>query len=139
MPRLTVIQGPDRGKTFEVDGKFTAIGRDPSCEVLLHDASISRHQATLEISGDRYVLKDAGSANGTFVNGKAVTEAPLKVTDEIRIGQTVLKVKSVYVGSPSQVGRVSISDAGAATSAPVRARVPRQEPPPVLDADQSSR
>jgi len=92
MPTLTVIQGPDRGKTFEVDGKSTAIGRDPSCEVLLRDASISRHHATLEISGDRYVLKDAGSANGTFVNGVRIRESPIRAGDQIRVGDTIFAV-----------------------------------------------
>ena len=92
MPTLTVIQGPDRGKTFEVDGASTLIGRDPACGVCLGDTGISRHHATVEVSGDRYVLKDAGSVNGTFVNGVRIEETPIQAGDQVRVGNTILAV-----------------------------------------------
>jgi signal transduction histidine kinase/pSer/pThr/pTyr-binding forkhead associated (FHA) protein len=92
MPILTVIQGPDRGKTFEVNGAETFLGRDASCEVALHDPGISRHHATLLAEGDRYVLRDAGSANGTFVNAVRVTESPIQAGDQVRLGNTILAV-----------------------------------------------
>ncbi|MBM3501884.1 MAG: FHA domain-containing protein, partial [Armatimonadetes bacterium] len=92
MPTLTVIQGPDRGKAFEVDGANTLIGRDPACDVCLDDPGVSRHHASLEIHGNRHVLKDAGSANGTFVNGVRVEESPLHAGDQIRVGNTILTV-----------------------------------------------
>jgi len=92
MPTLTVIQGRDRGKTFEVDGASTLIGRDPACGVNLSDSGVSRHHATIEIVGDRYVLKDAGSANGTLVNGVRIAESPIQAGDQIRVGNTILSV-----------------------------------------------
>jgi len=92
MPTLTVIQGPDRGKAFEVDGVSTLIGRDPACDVHLDDSGVSRHQASLEARGGVYVLKDAGSANGTYVNGVRIDEAPIHAGDQIRVGNTILTV-----------------------------------------------
>ena len=90
MPALTVIQGPDQGKAFDLNGETLIIGRDPACDVALRDPGISRHHARLELKGNRYVLKDAGSANGTFINGLRITESALQTGDQIRVGNTVL-------------------------------------------------
>ncbi len=101
MPRLTVIQGPDRGKTFEINGDETRVGRDPECEVCLRDPGVSRHHASLLAEGDGYVLRDAGSANGTHVNGVRITEAPIEAGDQIRVGNSILAV-----GRPMAEGTV---------------------------------
>jgi signal transduction histidine kinase len=90
MPTLTVIQGPDHGKTFEIDGETSIIGRDPATEVPLRDPGVSRHHAKLELRGDHYVLKDAGSSNGTYVNGVRVSETAIRTGDQIRVGNSLL-------------------------------------------------
>jgi len=90
MPTLAVVQGPDHGKAFDVNGSTLVIGRDPSCDVPLRDPGISRHHARMELRGDHYVLKDLGSANGTYVNGMRVTESSLQAGDQIRLGNTIL-------------------------------------------------
>jgi hypothetical protein len=41
MPSLAVVQGPDHGKTFDINGSSLVIGRDPSCDVPLRDPGIS--------------------------------------------------------------------------------------------------
>jgi len=90
MPTLAVVQGPDHGKAFDVNGSTLVIGRDPSCDVPLHDPGISRQHARMELRGDHYVLKDLGSANGSYVNGMRVTESSLQPGDQIRVGNTIL-------------------------------------------------
>jgi len=92
MPTLTVIQGPDHGRTFEIDGENSVIGRDPSCEVSLRDPGVSRQHANLVLQGDRYILKDAGSSNGTLLNGVRISESPIQTGDQIRVGNTILAV-----------------------------------------------
>jgi signal transduction histidine kinase len=92
VPALTIIQGPDHGRTFEVDGLIATIGRDPECEVALRDPGISRHHARLDCQNGRCVLKDLGSANGTFVNGMRIKDADVQVGDQIRVGNTLLTV-----------------------------------------------
>jgi len=121
MPTLTVIQGPDRGKMFEIDGEGALlIGRDPSCEITLRDPGASRHHATLIPDGENYRLKDAGSSNGTFVNGAKITETAIQAGDQIRVGNTILTMgrplaESEWVeghGLPVQIdteGRVDVS------------------------------
>ena len=90
MPTLTVIQGPDHGRTFDLDGATSVIGRDPACDVALRDPGVSRHHARLELLSGRQILKDLGSSNGTFVNGVRVAEASIQPGDQIRVGNTLL-------------------------------------------------
>jgi DNA-binding CsgD family transcriptional regulator len=67
------------------------IGRDAECDVLLPDPTVSRVHAVLRAGGAGWQLEDAGSRNGTFVNGRRVTGSqPISPTDRIMIGNFVL-------------------------------------------------
>ncbi len=88
---LTVIQGPDKGRRFELpDHEPQQIGR--SSEALpLTDQTISRRHAEMTPDNGRWILRDLGSSNGTFVNGVRVTEArTLHMGDQIRAGTSLL-------------------------------------------------
>ncbi len=91
MASLFVIQGSDQGKRFELKSRPMALGRDGSNPVRLHDSEVSRRHAEVrpgETEGYRVV--DLGSANGTFVNGRQIDQAPLRTGDQLRVGQTVM-------------------------------------------------
>jgi len=92
MPTLTVIQGPDHGKTFDVDGPTATIGRDHGCEVTLRDPGVSRQHARFAFQNGRCVLRDLDSSNGTFVNGMRIRNAEIQAGDQIHIGNTILAV-----------------------------------------------
>lgn len=65
-----------------------AIGRLSTCHIVVPQAAISRLHAKIERRGTQYVLLDAGSANGTFVNGRQIHEAHvLRNNDEIGLAQ----------------------------------------------------
>jgi FHA domain/Domain of unknown function (DUF1707) len=68
-PRTPVIALPAAG-TARV-----TIGRASDCDCLLSDATVSRHHAELRRDGERWLLRDLGSRNGTRVNGMRVLEA----------------------------------------------------------------
>ena len=55
--------------------RHTTIGRAADCEVVLDDPRISRQHATITGDGQHYHVRDAGSLNGTFVNGRRVLAA----------------------------------------------------------------
>ena len=78
MASLFVVQGADRGKRFELPERPTALGRERSNPIRLHDNEVSRRHAEVRPDGDGYRIVDLGSANGTFVNGQLVEQAPLK-------------------------------------------------------------
>lgn len=63
-----------------------SIGRDPSNDVVLPDALVSRRHAVIECRGDQYVLRDCNSSNGSLVNGDRISEHPLKDGDLLAIG-----------------------------------------------------
>jgi two-component system, NtrC family, sensor kinase len=90
MPTLRVIQGPDRGRVFDIEGEVSTIGRDPSCEVSLRDSGVSRRHAHIVLHGGRCILKDLGSSNGTLVNGQKISEIDFQTGDQLRVGNTVL-------------------------------------------------
>lgn len=91
MASLFVIQGADQGRRFEIPGQPTAVGRDGSNPIRLHDNEVSRRHAELRPSDRQgFRLVDLGSANGTYVNGQPVDEVPLRTGDQVRIGRTLM-------------------------------------------------
>jgi hypothetical protein len=89
MSKMHVIEGPLRGKTFEVT-ELASIGRGETCTVRLEGRHISRIHARLEKRQDGMLIKDNGSRNGIFVNGQNVREAILRPDDQVEIGEHVL-------------------------------------------------
>ena len=71
------------------------IGRNSDCDVILDSETISRYHATVRLMGDgTYSIKDLGSRNGTFINGKKVKGiAKISLTDKIYIGRHQLSLK----------------------------------------------
>jgi signal transduction histidine kinase/pSer/pThr/pTyr-binding forkhead associated (FHA) protein len=87
---LFVIQGADQGKRFELKTKPMALGRDQSNPIRLHDTEVSRRHAEVRPVDDTYRIIDLGSANGTYVNGQPIDQAPLRPGDRLQLGQTVM-------------------------------------------------
>jgi hypothetical protein len=89
MSKFFVIEGPLRGKTFEIS-ELASIGRGETCAVRLDGRHVSRVHARLEKRPDGMVIKDNGSRNGIFVNGQSVREAILRADDQVEVGEHVL-------------------------------------------------
>ncbi len=88
---LVVLSGPDVGKTVRLDCVKFTIGRDPSCQLVLCDGSVSRFHVSIKlIQGGVVRLKDLGSTNGTFIGGERIQSADLKEGDKILIGRNTL-------------------------------------------------
>ena len=115
MTRLTIITGPDRGRTIEPpdDGTPIVLGRESS-DIVLSDPAVSRRHAELCFGGGQWTVKDLGSSNGTFVNEQKVAERlELRHNDQIRCGTTVLLFESTQ--TPGQAHKRSDSAASAPT------------------------
>jgi two-component system, NtrC family, sensor kinase len=90
VPTLYVLQGPDKGRTYEVQHSPTPIGRE-SHDLPLTDNTISRHHAELVNESGTWLIRDLNSANGTYVNGvKVFKSLALKQGDQIRCGTTLI-------------------------------------------------
>jgi serine/threonine protein kinase len=90
--QLVVIAGPDQGRTFTMtEGKSLVIGRGQTTETRLRDPYVSKTHCHVEFDGGKIILKDAGSAGGTLVNGERVSQRELKPGDVIRVGETQIR------------------------------------------------
>jgi len=68
------------------------VGRSSSCELVLTDDTVSRRHAELRIEGGRWLLRDLGSSNGTWVNGRRVVEAEVRPGDVLHLGGCRLRL-----------------------------------------------
>ena len=88
---LTVMQGPGKGKRFELpDDEPQQIGRS-SESLQLMDQTISRRHAELTPDDGDWYVQDLHSANGTYVNARRINERTLlEAGDQIRAGRTLI-------------------------------------------------
>jgi len=90
---IEVISGQDVGKLFRFTKGNVAVGRRCG-EVPLTDVEVSRRHSVVEVFGREMVfLRDLGSTNGTYHNGRRVSIARLQDGDTIGCGKTVMKIK----------------------------------------------
>ena len=94
MANLVLLQGGE-ATPIDLNGPQTVIGRHPDCEVQLHSNMVSRKHARIQRDGHDFVIEDLGSGNGTFVNGKRLTErVRLADQDRIKLGPVLLRFES---------------------------------------------
>lgn len=98
--RLVVVSGPDKGQAYPLtpDQSLT-LGRSQEAGITLSDPYASRVHAALEVGANSVLLKDQGSAGGTYVNGERVPEATLSHGDTIRVGESELRFEDTAGGS----------------------------------------
>ncbi len=82
------------GTTHQVElpGTVAVLGRDPACDIVLNDSKCSRRHAIVEDGPEGLVVRDSGSANGIYVNGRRVERARLRPGDTLRLGDAQLKL-----------------------------------------------
>jgi len=85
-PHLTVTKGPIAGEVFYLEPLPVSIGRDPECDFFLNNMTVSRRHALIEVVGSKLMIRDEGSLNGTWVDGKVVEEADLVEGTLVQIG-----------------------------------------------------
>jgi len=92
---IVIARGPHKGSRFLITRDGVTIGRSVQSGIFLDDVTVSRTHATIIRSDNNFVLKDAGSLNGTYLNNASVTEHTLVSGDEFQIG----KFHLLFIGS----------------------------------------
>src|SRR6188508_471912 len=87
---LVVMAGSNVGEMYKLDKAQLVIGRGDKADLRLVDDGISRDHARIVKDGDRMVLEDLGSTNGTYCNGERVSRQPLSEGDKILLGTTTI-------------------------------------------------
>ena len=68
------------------------LGRSSECQLVFADDTVSRRHAELRLVEGRWMLRDLGSSNGTWVNGRRVLEAEVAPGDELQLGGCALRL-----------------------------------------------
>jgi pSer/pThr/pTyr-binding forkhead associated (FHA) protein len=99
---VVVKRGPNAGSKFVLEGDVTRAGRHPDSDIFLDDITVSRRHAEIARAGAGYVLRDAGSLNGTYLNRERIEEAGLRNGDELQIGKFKLVFFSGAAGEAQE-------------------------------------
>src|SRR5256885_14449307 len=127
-----VLQGPDKGRRFELPDAPTLVGRE-SRQLPLSDNTVSRRHAELTPGDDGWVLRDLGSSNGTYINGLRVTNRyTLKLGDQIRVGRTLMVYGAQPGVSRARGGDVSLEGEESGMDASIMHTVPSNDDSMVL-------
>jgi hypothetical protein len=95
---LVVRRGALEGMQFPLlPGELMSIGRSSDSKIFLDDVTVSRKHASVSLVASDWVLSDAGSLNGTYVNKLRVTTTTLASGDELQIG----KFRFIFVLAPT--------------------------------------
>ena len=85
---LIVRSGTQAGDAFALHDQLTRLGRHPDSEISLDDITVSRRHAEVERTATGYVVRDAGSLNGTYLNAERIDdEVVLHQGDELQVGK----------------------------------------------------
>ena len=102
--QFTFISGARAGQTDVFSQAHLSIGRHPQSELRFdadQDLDVSSRHASVTLVGEFYILRDLGSTNGTFVNGKKLTgDHMLATRDVIRFGPSGPQVEFTAIGDP---------------------------------------
>jgi hypothetical protein len=101
LPILIIKTGTAIEQKWTIEKNVVIIGRGEDCDVILRERPISRHHAEIRREGNRYLLRDLGSKNGTYLNGQEI-DGPVSLQDEDEI-QIALRVKLFFVGVDATV------------------------------------
>lgn len=111
MKVMLVAFKPDGSRVdFRVRGERCVIGRDTDVDLRIPVGTVSRQHCEVRVDEDEAVVRDLGSSNGTFLNGRRVTESTIDAGDLLRVGPTTFTV--VIDGIPDVVTPPSEDESG---------------------------
>src|SRR5690348_6590935 len=88
--RIRVVAGPDAGTVAELDRGGIVVGRDPSVDLVLDDAQVSRFHADITVTDDGLRVTDLDSANGTYHGATRIGRVTFRDEATLTLGRTTL-------------------------------------------------
>ncbi len=99
IPKLLIFMEGEPQNKYPLYRDHINIGRAEDNDIIIDHGSISRFHAKLTLSEGNYTLVDLGSANGTKVNGAAISKVVMKNWDEVYFGS----VRAKFAGKPNSL------------------------------------
>jgi PAS domain S-box-containing protein len=93
MLKLHIIEGPNKGKIYDLKKETTSVGRSAACDIRINDRAISARHLKFIRTSEGVFLEDVGSTNGTYLKGDLVIpgdRVPVGEGDPIAIGNTLI-------------------------------------------------
>jgi predicted component of type VI protein secretion system len=103
MLKLVLLSEGMTGRTHELTGEKTTIGRLDDNTFPIPEASVSSHHCEILLRGREALVRDLNSTNGTFVNGEKVTECVLKLGEVLRLGQVAMRLETAAAAPPTKI------------------------------------
>jgi len=126
---LVVAQGVHTGKVIPIGTIQFLIGRDPHCNLRPASPAVSKQHCGIFVRGDKVVLKDYGSTNGTCVNGEQISdEREIADGDKLKVGPLEFMIKIEAAVSQSSTINVATKKA-TSLAAPVAVATAASTPP----------
>jgi pSer/pThr/pTyr-binding forkhead associated (FHA) protein len=90
---LQVVRGRSASTTLKLNQGVTSVGRHDDCVIRIKSSQVSRRHCEIVEAAEKLTIRDLGSSNGTYVNGKRISgQQALKPGDEITVGAVSLRV-----------------------------------------------
>lgn len=101
--QLVQISGADAGRVVPLTKESTLLGSSAECDVVVASPGVSRKHCQIDRTGQHFLLRDAGSKNGTYLESLRIKEAYLKPGCALQTGETFFRFEPVYerLGSAS--------------------------------------
>ena len=100
--QLIVTRGGTAGSRFALAADEVTIGRHPDSSIFLDDVTVSRRHATVtRDAAGQYTLHDAGSLNGTYLDGERIEQALLREGAQVQVGRFRLVFVIGTLGGPA--------------------------------------
>jgi Nif-specific regulatory protein len=119
-PRIAAITGKLEDTVISMTEGPVLIGRQAGANLKIGNASVSRRHAIIERDGDRFIIADLGSRNGTFVNDVPVRRRELQHGDRVRIGDSQFFFLYEETDEPARTSEIRFDDSEITSGATVR-------------------
>ena len=125
---LVMRSGPTPGQAYELAKDEISIGRGTTNDIVVHDTEVSRKHARLTLQSGGYLIEDAGSTNGTYVDGqRLIGPHLLRPGETIYLGEKIsLEVEAIYDDDATLVPPPTVP---AAEPTPTFEEIPEQPQP----------
>jgi hypothetical protein len=109
--QLTLLTNGQRARTLRLKVPVTVIGRAKGSDIRIASHEVSRLHCRLQFEGDRLIVRDLGSANGTQVNGQPVVgERTLRVGDRIQVGPVQFVLEAEQAVAVDALAAIPVDD-----------------------------
>jgi len=130
--KLHLTKGNPKGKTVDVPAGILKVGRAEDSDLIIASTRVSRHHCEIANAQNRLVIRDNGSANGTFVNRQKIQEQVLQPGDQVQVGPLTFIVEINGVrkrpSSPAAQQATKSAKAAAPAARPSKPAAPKFPP-----------